>query len=196
MGIRRIGKKARIFYFIDNVGAVRENLVFYAVELVAKHQSLELHAQTVGELASFCKEFLTDVGNLAFVELAVNNEIVIVCHDSLADGVVSNEFFDEIFDSGIAVVETTALFSREHYILDCLHFRGRARHTDLFGICLDKGCAPLFNLKLGTLCYNFLAALVGLGEFAGRSGIFVLHYTTGVARTAFGGRSVDGHYAG
>ena len=55
MGVGRIGIEAGVLHFIHRVGAVGENLVFDAVELVTDDEGLELYAETVGQHAAFGK---------------------------------------------------------------------------------------------------------------------------------------------
>ncbi len=70
---------------------------------------------------------------------------------------VGNQFFYELFNLGIAVVELAAFLSGEYHILDSFHLCRRTGQTDLLRVCFHESCAPLLNVEVGTLFKERLA---------------------------------------
>ena len=114
----------------------------------------------------------------------------------LADGVVNNKFFDEVFDLGIVVVETASIFGHEDYAFHVFHLSGRAGETDLSGVGFDESSAPFLDLEVRASVDECLSVFSEFGFFAGGHSVFVFHQTFGVARAALGSGAGDGHYAG
>ena len=122
--------------------------------------------------------------------------IIIGRRAALADGMIDNEFLDQLFNLLVVVVETSAVFGGEHNVLYCLYFCGRTCQTNLFGIGIDVCSAPFHNLKVGVSLYHFSYILGKLCKLAGRCGAFEFHDALCVARAAFGSRTVYGNNTG
>ena len=75
-----IGIETSVVHGVNHIGTVGEYLRFDTGKVGANNEGFEADAQTVGKLATFGKEFEADIGNAAFVELAVNYKIVVICH--------------------------------------------------------------------------------------------------------------------
>ena len=80
VGVGGIGIETSVVHGVNHVGAVGEDLRFDAGEVRANYEGFEADTEAVGEFAAFGKEFEADIGNAAFVELAVNYKIVVICH--------------------------------------------------------------------------------------------------------------------
>ena len=80
VGVGGIGIEASVVDSVNDVGTVGEDLRFDAGEVGANNEGFEADTEAVGEFAAFGKEFEADIGNAAFVELAVNYKIVVICH--------------------------------------------------------------------------------------------------------------------
>ena len=73
--------KTSVFNLIDNVNAIREDLAFDAGKFIAHNERFEAHTELSSQLATFGKEFKADISDIAFVELAIYYEIIIICHN-------------------------------------------------------------------------------------------------------------------
>ena len=113
----------------------------------------------------------------------------------LADGVVNNKFFDEVFDLGVVIVETASIFGHEDYAFHVFHLCGRAGEADLSGVGFNECSAPFLDLEVSASVNECLSVFSEFGFFAGRHSVFVLHQAFGVAWATFGSGSGDGHYA-
>ena len=102
----------------------------------------------------------------------------------LADCVVGDEGLHEILNLLVVVFEHKVLFGCEHHIFDCFNFRWRAGHSDLFGVGFYKGCAPFLEVETGAFVDQGFKLIREFLFLRGAYGIFELHHTFGIARTA------------
>ncbi len=81
MRVGSVGEETLVFNLVHGISAVGEKLVFDTVELVADNDCFEFYTKFVGENAAFGEKFKTYIGHVAFVVFAVNDEIVLICHN-------------------------------------------------------------------------------------------------------------------
>ena len=103
----------------------------------------------------------------------------------LADCVIGNEFFDEIFDLGVVVFETAAFLGCKDNVFNRLNLCGRTGETDLLRICVNVCCAPLLDVEIWASVNKSLIFIPEFGLLSGRNCVHVFHQTTCVAGTAF-----------
>ena len=82
-------------------------------------------------------------------------------------------------------------FGGENDVFDGFNLGGRAGHTDLVGVSLNEGSAPLFELEVFASINDSLSLSGELSFLGGRYSAFVFHDTLSVAGATFSGRAVD-----
>ncbi len=73
---RSVGIEAAVLHLVDGVHTVGEYLFFDVLEVVAGNDGLELHAEFVGQLASFGEQFEAHVCYAAVFILAIYYYVV------------------------------------------------------------------------------------------------------------------------
>ena len=76
MWVRGIREQSLSVEYVNFVHAVFYHLLLYAVQSAAGYDTLQFHAQRVGEFASFCEQFERDILHCRALYLAIYKNVV------------------------------------------------------------------------------------------------------------------------